>query len=82
LCFVTGFLTEKPGVVVLISCYQEVLTIGKVVADFWRELPSAHIYSVLHFEKRGACPQVSNGFCGKLGKQVAVNAIDDLSWRS
>jgi glycosyltransferase involved in cell wall biosynthesis len=34
----------KPSVAVLIPCYQEALTIGKVVADFRRELPEAKIY--------------------------------------
>jgi glycosyltransferase involved in cell wall biosynthesis len=29
---------------VVIPCYQEGLTIGKVVADFRRELPDARIY--------------------------------------
>jgi len=34
----------KPSLAVLIPCYQEALTIGKVVADFRRELPDAKIY--------------------------------------
>jgi glycosyltransferase involved in cell wall biosynthesis len=34
----------KPSIAVLIPCYQEALTIGKVVADFRRELPDAKIY--------------------------------------
>jgi glycosyltransferase involved in cell wall biosynthesis len=34
----------QPSVAVVIPCYQEALTIGKVVADFRRELPDAHIY--------------------------------------
>jgi len=34
----------KPSLAVLIPCYQEALTIGKVVADFRRELPAAKIY--------------------------------------
>ena len=33
-----------PSVAIVIPCYQEALTIGKVVADFRRELPDAHIY--------------------------------------
>jgi len=33
-----------PTIAVVIPCYQEAMTIGKVVADFRRELPSAHIY--------------------------------------
>lgn len=33
-----------PSIAVVIPCYQEALTIGKVVADFRRELPAAHIY--------------------------------------
>jgi len=31
-------------IAVLIPCYQEELTIGKVVQDFQRELPGARIY--------------------------------------
>jgi glycosyltransferase involved in cell wall biosynthesis len=36
--------SSKPTIAVLIPCYQEELTIGKVVADFKRELPEAVIY--------------------------------------
>jgi glycosyltransferase involved in cell wall biosynthesis len=35
---------SPPTIAVVIPCYQEALTIGKVVADFRRELPAAHIY--------------------------------------
>src|SRR5271163_1229995 len=35
---------EKPSIAVVIPCYQEALTIGKVIADFRRELPDARIY--------------------------------------
>ena len=35
---------NKPTVAVVIPCYQEERTIGKVVADFRRELPEARIY--------------------------------------
>ena len=35
---------KNPSIGVVIPCYQEVLTIGKVVADFRRELPDARIY--------------------------------------
>lgn len=31
-------------IAVLIPCYNEALTIGKVVDDFMRELPEANIY--------------------------------------
>lgn len=34
----------QPTIAVVIPCYQEALTIGKVIADFRRELPDAHIY--------------------------------------
>jgi glycosyltransferase involved in cell wall biosynthesis len=34
----------RPTVAVVIPCYQEALTIGKVIADFRRELPAARIY--------------------------------------
>jgi len=34
----------QPAIAVVIPCYQEALTIGKVVADFRRELPAARIY--------------------------------------
>jgi len=34
----------KPSIAVVIPCYQEALTIGKVVADFRHELPAASIY--------------------------------------
>lgn len=34
----------QPSIAVLIPCYQEALTIGKVIADFRRELPGARIY--------------------------------------
>lgn len=34
----------QPSIAVLIPCYQEALTIGKVIADFRRELPDARIY--------------------------------------
>ena len=33
-----------PTIAVAIPCYQEALTIGKVIADFRRELPAARIY--------------------------------------
>ena len=33
-----------PSIAVVIPCYQEELTVGKVVADFQRELPGAAIY--------------------------------------
>jgi glycosyltransferase involved in cell wall biosynthesis len=36
--------TKSPVIAVVIPCYQEALTIGKVVADFRRELPDARIY--------------------------------------
>ncbi len=35
---------NQPTIAVAIPCYQEALTIGKVVADFRRELPAARIY--------------------------------------
>lgn len=34
----------KPSIAVVIPCYQEALTIKKVIADFQRELPDARIY--------------------------------------
>jgi glycosyltransferase involved in cell wall biosynthesis len=34
----------KPSVAVVIPCYQEAVTIAKVIADFRRELPTARIY--------------------------------------
>ena len=37
-------LCPTASVAVVIPCYQEALTIGKVVADFRRELPAAKIY--------------------------------------
>ena len=36
--------SPPPTVAVMIPCYQEAPTIGKVVADFRRELPTARIY--------------------------------------
>lgn len=36
--------SAKPTIAVAIPCYQEKLTIGKVIADFRRELPDARIY--------------------------------------
>jgi len=36
--------SEKPTVAIAIPCYQEALTIAKVVSDFQRELPDARIY--------------------------------------
>ena len=36
--------TTKPTIAVVIPCYQEALTIGKVIADFRHELPDANIY--------------------------------------
>src|SRR5579872_4471057 len=35
---------DQPTIAVVIPCYQEALTIGKVVTDFRRELPQARIY--------------------------------------
>src|SRR5215510_13430265 len=35
---------EKPTIGVIIPCYQEELTIGRVVQDFKRALPDARIY--------------------------------------
>ena len=37
-------LSTRPSVAVVIPCYQEAQTIGKVIADFRRELPAATIY--------------------------------------
>jgi len=37
-------LPVQPTIAVVIPCYQEAQTIGKVVADFRRELPAARIY--------------------------------------
>lgn len=37
-----GILNEK--VAVLLPCYNEELTIGKVIDDFKKELPNADIY--------------------------------------
>lgn len=37
-------MTLKPSVAVLIPCYNEAVTIGKVVDDFRHELPGARIY--------------------------------------
>ena len=39
-----GSLQKTPSIAVVIPCYQEALTIGKVIADFRRELPDARIY--------------------------------------
>ncbi len=36
--------STQPNVAVVIPCYQEAVTIAKVVADFRRELPDAKIY--------------------------------------
>jgi len=36
--------SPPPTIAVVIPCYQEALTIAKVVADFRRELPAARIY--------------------------------------
>jgi len=36
--------SAQPTIAVGIPCYQEALTIGKVIADFQRELPGARIY--------------------------------------
>lgn len=36
--------SSRPSVAVLIPCYNEAPTIGKVVADFRRELPGAAVY--------------------------------------
>lgn len=35
---------SKPTIAVVIPCYQEAKSIGKVVADFRRELPAAKVY--------------------------------------
>src|SRR6266576_5517564 len=40
----TDTLPPNPKIVVIIPCYQEEKTIGKVVADFRRVLPQAEIY--------------------------------------
>lgn len=34
----------RDGIAVIIPCYNEALTIGKVVDDFHRELPEATVY--------------------------------------
>jgi glycosyltransferase involved in cell wall biosynthesis len=39
-----AFSRENPSIAVLIPCYQEELTIGRVVQDFKRALPQATIY--------------------------------------
>jgi glycosyltransferase involved in cell wall biosynthesis len=35
---------KNPTIAVVIPCYQEALTIGKVVQDFRQALPEARIY--------------------------------------
>jgi glycosyltransferase involved in cell wall biosynthesis len=40
----TPSLSQKKTIAVLIPCYQEELTIGKVIEDFRRALPEARIY--------------------------------------
>ncbi len=35
---------KTPSIAIVIPCYQEALTISKVVTDFRRELPAARIY--------------------------------------
>src|SRR5580704_8293591 len=37
-------MSDKQKIAVLIPCYQEEKTIGKVIADFKRVLPQAEIY--------------------------------------
>ena len=37
-------MSERPSMAVLIPCYNEAATIGKVVDDFRREPPEASIY--------------------------------------
>jgi glycosyltransferase involved in cell wall biosynthesis len=44
LIFMEGSTKRMPSIAVVIPCYQEALTIGRVVADFQRELPEARIY--------------------------------------
>ncbi len=39
-----GSTPKMPSIAVVIPCYQEALTIGKVVADFRHQLPDAKIY--------------------------------------
>jgi glycosyltransferase involved in cell wall biosynthesis len=43
-CFMSKTPPAAPTLAVVIPCYQEALTIGKVVADFRRALPAARIY--------------------------------------
>ena len=35
---------DEPSIAVLIPCYNEAVTIAKVVDDFRRELPEATVY--------------------------------------
>lgn len=42
----TGYSTYSPSIAVLIPCFNEAPTIGKVVADFHQILPDAKIYVV------------------------------------
>ena len=41
---VSNGLRQEPRIAILIPCYNEQITIGKVIDDFHRELPSAAIY--------------------------------------
>jgi len=36
--------SASPSIAIVVPCYQEALTIGKVVADFRQELPQAKVY--------------------------------------
>lgn len=44
ICCMQSSARENPKIAVVIPCYQEELTIGKVVRDFRRVLPEAEIY--------------------------------------
>src|SRR5574340_93097 len=40
----TDSICGEPRIAVLIPCYNEAVTIEKVIDDFWRQLPTATIY--------------------------------------
>ena len=41
---ISNGLRQEPQIAILIPCYNEEITVGKVIDDFRRELPSAAIY--------------------------------------
>ena len=67
----------RDGIAVIIPCYNEALTIGKVVDDFHRELPEATVYVYENNSTDGTAEIDSgSGFDGDSAEDLGETAED------